>query len=313
MSFSADVKRELSGVSISKKHCQCAELAGIIYMAASISLSRKGMCLNISTESMDVIKRTISLMERLYRADTELSAIEQPPKRTLTYLVRAGDPDTVRAILGGAGLFLGAGILPDKEAVSLMLERDCCKRAFVRGAFLGGGSISDPKKDYHLEFVTSTRAISSVLTEVLAGLGIKAADTERKESSVVYIKECDSIIELLSHAGAHSAVLELENIRIYKSINNDINRAYNCESANIDRQIRGAEEQIKCIRIIADSMGIEKLPLPLRQAAELRLANPSASLAELSAMSDGASRSVINHRMRRIREIAGSVFDEEDI
>ena len=313
MSFSSQVKAELTAVSVLKKHCRRAELAGIIYSASTLSITGKGIGLSVSTENMSVVKRTISLLEKLFEVSAELSAVEQLPKKTQTYIVTVSKSREAMSVLEGLGLKLGAGIEPDESVFREMLLRECCKKAFLRGAFLGGGSMSDPNKVYHLEIVMGSQQLADAAVKILRELGMNAKYTQRKESFVIYIKEIEQIVEFLTHTGAYSAILELENIRILKEINNNINRAYNCESANIDRTIESAGEQIKCIKIIAEHIGLESLSASLRQAAELRLANPLASLSELAAIEPAVSRSAINHRMRKLKEIAYSIENKEEM
>ena len=311
MSFSSDIKKKLAEVSVSKNHCRFAEVAGIIFASSTFSLTGKGLSLSISTENMDVVKRLLSLLSKLYNVTPELTAVEQLPKKTLTYIISFSDTNTVRKIMLSIGLNLNSGIGVDDKIIKQLLQLNCCRKAFLRGAFLGSGSITDPQKSYHLEMVFGSKMFADVVSEIMSGFSLNEGIVERKDDYIVYIKGCDRIIEFFAHIGAHSAIFDLENIRILKDINNNINRAYNCESANIDRTISSAHEQIRCIKIIDEVIGISKLSEPLRVVAERRLSNPIASLSELAAIEPEISRSTINHRIRKIKEIAYSIQDKE--
>ena len=313
MSFSSVVKSELTTVSVLKDHCRLAETAGVVYSASTLSITGKGIGLSVSTENLAVVKRVISLFEKLFGISADLTAVEQLPKKTLTYIVALPGGDKTKTVLAELGLRIGAGIEPDDDVLNKIISRDCCKKAFLRGAFLGGGSISDPQKGYHLEIVMGSKLLAEVLKNILSELSLNARIVNRKEDYVVYIKESEQIINYFTHIGAYSTIFELENIRILKSINNNINRAYNCESANIDRTIASAEEQIKCIKIIDKEYGLENLSESLRIAAELRLENPSASLTELASIEPSISRSALNHRMRKLKEIAYSIQNKEKL
>ena len=313
MSFSSDVKTELCSVAVTKGHCQRAELAGIVYMAATLSLGRQGLGFSISTEHPEVVKRTLSLIEKLYGIKARLEAVAQHPKKTTTYVIGIfGDAQT-KGILQHLGLSAGLYLTAVDAVYSEIIKRDCCKQAFVRGAFLGGGSIAAPQKRYHIEFVSGSQVLSGLLLDVLKNWGLNAKGIPRKQDYVIYLKESEHIIELLTRLGGYASVLELENIRILKEINNNINRAYNCDTANINRMIAGAEEQIQCIRQIEETIGLSSLSKGLQETAKLRLAYPSASLAELAQLSqEGTSKSGINHRMRKLKEIANSLTPKEE-
>ncbi len=311
MSFSSNVKSELTAVGVNKKHCRKAEIAGIIYAASTLSISGKGMELNVVTENLAVVKRTISLIEKVFGISPELNSVEQLPKKTKSYFVKISGSENVELLMSGIGLKIGVGVEPDTEILQEITRLDCCKKAFLRGAFLGGGSISDPNKRYHLEIVMGSMPLADALLEVFQALGMNPGCIRRKDNHIVYIKEIEQIISFFTHIGAYSTILELENIRIIKNINNNINRAYNFENANIDRIVSSAEEQIKKIRMIDETIGLKNLAPSLQKTAELRLENPSASLAELAAIDGESSRSAINHRLRKIKEIANSIEMQE--
>lgn len=176
---------------------------------------------------------------------------------------------------------------------------------FVAGAFLVCGSVNDPLKEYHLEFVAPDEKICLQLIDILSEIGISAKNTERKGYSIVYIKESENIEDILTYIGAPKSALELMNVKILKDVRNKINRAVNCDSANIEKTVMASERQIKDIELIEDKMGIANLPAELREIAILRVENPDWNLKDLSEnINPPISRSGANHRLARIRKIA---------
>jgi len=197
------------------------------------------------------------------------------------------------------------------EVSEELTRTECCKIAFLRGSFLGSGSVSDPEKGYHLEFVASTQEFADGLLNILSEYDIKARDIKRKEAFVVYVKEGDSIIKLLTMIGAYSSILELENIRISKDMKNNINRAANCEAANYSKTVDASIKQIRAIMLLKEKGELEKLSPSLLTVAEARINNKFASLSELVGVLGGKiGKSGLNHRLRKICEIADKISDE---
>ena len=188
----------------------------------------------------------------------------------------------------------------------------CCKRAFLRGAFLTCGSLSDPEKDYHLEFVLKTQAQATMLRGVLSALSVEAGTVMRKKAYVLYIKDSEIIATVLTLADAHVALMELENIRILKEVRNDVNRRVNCETANIGKTVRAASKQVEDIRFLASQPGFDDLPEELKTTAALRLEHPEVSHSELALLHPAAvSRSGINHRLRKLCDLAEKMRDNK--
>lgn len=292
--FSYGVKRELCAVNIKSNHCAIAELSGIIHTAGVIVLCSRGTTLELVTENKDAVNRIMSLFEKIYDIKPELSFREG---LRASFVLRI-EPEDVKKILEDAEV---TGF-----SVSTQTKREhCCKVAYLRGSFIGGGSINHPKKNYRLEFAAGLQESALTILNTLSECGMRAAISERKDGLVVYVSEFKTITELLVLTGAHSSVLEMENIHILKDIRNNVNRQINCESANIDKTVRSASKQISNIRLIDDISGLNSLPPALIEAAELRLAHPEASLEELAELCDeGLTRSAMNNRLRRINSIA---------
>ncbi len=197
---------------------------------------------------------------------------------------------------------------------SLILQRDCCRRAFLRGAYLASGSMSNPEKGYHLEISCPGRAGAEQLRDVMASFGVSARIMQRKKHHVVYVKEGDHIVDLLGVMGAHVSLMEMENIRIVREMRETVNRQVNCETANISKTTSAAYGQVNDILYIQQKMGLGALPELLRETAQARLDRPDASLQELGQLMDPpVGKSGVNHRLRRLKEIADSLrANEED-
>jgi DNA-binding protein WhiA len=186
-----------------------------------------------------------------------------------------------------------------------IFRRSCCKRAYLRGAFLASGSMSHPEKSYHIELVCTTQAKAKQLRALINGFGLESKVILRKRSYVVYLKEGAQIVDLLNIMEAPVALMEMENVRILKEMRNSVNRQVNCETANLNKTVSAAVKQIEDIAYIEQTVGLAKLPNGLREIAEIRLANPNASLKELGDMlSEPLGKSGVNHRLRKLGEIA---------
>jgi DNA-binding protein WhiA len=192
-------------------------------------------------------------------------------------------------------------VLADKDR----LRHPCCRKAFLRGAFLAGGSISDPEKTYHLELTSRTLLQARELSRILGAFRLKARIIKRKGSYVTYLKEGENIVDFLNIVGAHSALMELENVRILKGMRNNVNRIVNCETANLEKTVNASMRQVENIQYIEEHIGFDRLPENLRDIAELRLEYSDANLAELGQLlSPPLGKSGVNHRLRKLDEIA---------
>lgn len=190
----------------------------------------------------------------------------------------------------------------------MIIKRSCCQRAYIRGAFLSAGYINDPNKSYDLEFVCDTKAKALKLKEHLKAFGLEPKLTDRNLSYVLYIKDAEGIVDTLNIMGAHRSLMYLEALRVEKDVRNSVNRKVNCETANIKKSVSASEKQIEDIRKIEAKMGLKKLPVPLYEIAMLRLENEESSLAELGEMlTPPVGKSGVNHRMRKLGEIAGKL------
>lgn len=307
MSFSSEVKKELCSLPSGGRHCDIAELAGMINTCGSFTDGR----LKIQTENPVVAKKYFTLLKRTFCISSEVSMGMQTFKRAKVYCVYTNDIQQTDKVLRATGI-LSTKPEPWKHLNPIVVRSDCCKRSYVRGAFLAGGSVSDPEKSYHMEFVNTKQSLAHTLMTLLNQMELNAKLIQRKSYYVVYLKEGANIVDLLNIMGAHKSLLDLENLRILKDMRNSVNRIVNCETANINKIVAAAIAQIEDIAYIERTCGIGSLPEQLEEVARARLANPEASLKEIAAMLGSAvGKSGVNHRLRKISEIAGNLKDYE--
>ena len=299
MSFSGTVKEELAMQISTARHCQLAELAALIHFSGSTLEGGKYLCLE--TENEAVARKCFTLFKKTFNIDNVVMSAQ---KRLL--------PDDKSEAKVIQALHLGEqgkdSIALTNPVNSMLIKNSCCARAYLRGAFISIGSISDPEKSYHLEFVCSEREQAEQLRNIIQEFQIEAKVIKRKKYDVVYLKEGAGIVDLLNVMGAYVSLMNLENLRIVKEMRNSINRRVNCETANISKTVAAASKQIEDIILIRDKYGFDNLPDNLRQMAEIRLEYPDAALKELGGYLDPVvGKSGVNHRLRRLGEIADGI------
>lgn len=295
MSFSGEIKKELAERAGAGRHCRLAELSAIISFAGNISLADGSVRLRVGTEH--------ALLRQKYRLLLSLLFGFEEPGGGLT-------GDAALKVLESVKMWdkKNACFGSTETADGLLIQQPCCKRAFIRGAFLASGSLSDPRKAYHFEIVCRTPAQAQQLKSAIGSFEMDAKIVTRKKNQVVYVKEGAHIVDLLNIMEAHGALLELENVRILKEMRNDVNRKVNCETANISKTVGAAVRQIEDIRFIKSKKGLESLPDNLKEIAVLRLAYPDVPLKELGTyLSPPVGKSGVNHRLRRISELAAEL------
>ena len=231
-------------------------------------------------------------------------------KKNNIYMVLIEEDMGVRDLLQETGIFREIeGVLTlDYKINPEMVKTEELKKAYIRGAFIGGGSVTNPEKTYHLEFVTHSEEYAIDLSKLINLFGLNSKVIQRKNSFIIYIKEGEQIVDILNIVGAHTSLLELENIRIMKEMRNNVNRLVNCETANLSKTVNAAVRQVESIKLIQNSIGLQRLPKNLQEVAELRLSYPDESLKELGEMLDPpVGKSGINHRLRKIEKIAEEI------
>lgn len=295
MSFSGKVKEEL-GAQISRaRHCQIAELAGLFDCCGHVVSDGKGnFSAKFVTENLTVAQKYSILIKKAFHFNIEMSV---KGHQYFIYILDSGDAMT---------FFQALKLSEGKTLVhELIVQRSCCKRAFIRGIFLVAGSITDPGRGYHLEMALSTMGKARELIRLLEAFEIEAKVVERKKNYIVYVKEGARIADLLNVMEAHVALMEFENMRILKEVRNSVNRQVNCETANIKKTVSAAARQIADIQYIKDTTGFGMLPKALADMANLRLEHAEVSLKELGTMLDPPiGKSGVNHRLRKLSEIA---------
>ncbi|MGN0158958.1 MAG: DNA-binding protein WhiA [Brotaphodocola sp.] len=315
MSFSSNVKDELSRQMSPARHCQVAEAAAIISLCGRVQISERNQYrVKIHTENVAVARKYFTLLKKTFNINTDI-AIRQGSgthkSRTYTVAVRRHE-DALR-VLQAAKLIDRYGEVEENLSLAqnVVIQQNCCKRAFIRGAFLAAGSISDPEKFYHFEIACATEAKATQLQGLISSFGLDAKIVQRKKYYVVYIKEGSQIVDILNVMEAPGALMELENIRIVKEMRGSVNRQVNCETANINKTVSAAVKQMEDIFYIRDKIGFDRLPENLREIAELRLLKPEATLKELGeALEPPVGKSGVNHRLRKLGDLAEKLREQ---
>ncbi len=314
MSFSGKVREELAGNISPARHCQIAELAAFIGLCGTVVSGRSGRrVIKIHLENFPVARKVFTLIEKTFNIRTDILVRRNIAKQSVSYAIVVKRHEDVFRILQATKMTGGHtdadGIHPFS---SLVIRQTCCKRAFLRGAYQASGSMSDPKKSYHFEIVCSLQEAAEKIREVIRSFGLDAKIVRRKKSYVVYLKEGSQIVDILNIMEAHAALMELENVRILKEMRNSVNRKVNCETANINKTVSASVKQIEDITYLRDTVGFDRMPANLVEAAAVRLENPDATLKELGEMLDPpVGKSGINHRLRRLSEMADKVRQEQ--
>lgn len=309
MSFSSKVKNEIAKISDEKLCCQIAELSALIKMNGTIQiLGRNRIGVKLTTENAAIARRIFSLIKSNFDIQTRVTMTRNKQlKKNYSYTLLVDSYTASENILKKLGIMnetMGGYKINYKIPTSI-IKNECCKKAYLRGIFLGGGSISDPEKTYHLELVTNNETYAEDIKNLVNSFGLNSKIVNRKSNFVVYLKEGDNIVDFLNIVGAHSALFDLENVRIYKEMRNNVNRIVNCETANLTKTVNAAMRQINNIKYIKENMGLNKLPKNLREMAEIRLLNQDASLKELGEMMiPTVGKSGVNHRLRKLDELA---------
>ena len=313
MSFAAETKNELSRLEPEKKCCQLAEIAGFLRVSGSIRLAGGGRFKIVTaTDNPAVARYYKRLIKEYFNVETALEIGDaQGPKKGHIYMLTI-DPDMhSEQILRETGILLvreGNNFISD-GIYSTLIRSKCCKKSYLRGVFMGSGTMNDPSRGYHLELVCATQTLAADLRKMINSfVDLNAKIVKRKDKYIVYMKSSDNICDTLSIMGAHSQRLLFEEVVLNKGIVNATVRLTNCDNANTDRTLDASSRQIACIRKIEKLRGLDFLPPKLRQAAQLRLEYPEASLIQLGEMMDPPmKKSGINNRFRKIEEIANSL------
>jgi cell division protein WhiA len=310
MTFSKDTKDELAHISPEKNCCILAEIAGFIRVCGTIKLMGGGKFkVVLTTEHNAVARHYKTLLKAYFNVDPTVEiGRSQAINKGKVYLMTLGPEDLSEQILRETGILMlkgGMNYISDGIYDGL-IKTKCCRKAYLRGLFLGTGTMSNPAKGYQFEIVCDTELLAADVKRLINGfIDIHAKVIARKGQYVVYVKAAGQILDLLAIMGAHSQYFNFENIRINKELVNRANRIQNCDQANIDKTVLASEKQIADIRAATAHGGLAHLPPKLREIAQLRLDNPEASMTELGAMLDPPLKKAgVNNRFARIAELA---------
>lgn len=300
MGFSRATRDELARIMPERRCCQLAELAGLAYVDG-----------NMTSEGYDVVvgqaaaARTVYLLfKQLYQPYMEIKVRPQSrlSKHNL-YMIRIPRQPQLETICNSL-----KGV--QRRYALGRWGRACCRRAFLRGVYLGRGSLTNPRKTYHLEIVFDSFQQAAVVQSCMETFGLTPGVVQRKNHVTLYLKDGSQISQFLNLLGGHTALLRLESVRVVKGMRNQVNRLVNCETANMDKTLDASLRQVENIRMIEDKVGLESLSLDLQEVARLRLEYPYASLRELGeALDPPLSKSGVNHRFRKLEEIAEELRD----
>jgi len=312
MSFSFQAKSEMSRVTAGRTCCQQAELAAILKMSGILQINTGRLILTVSTETPAVARKTFKLFKILYKLPVSVMMGKRHRlKRANYYLVRGELPQQQMGILEELGIMrngeLVHGIKPE------FLKSRCCRRAYLRGAFLARGSVNRPEGNYHLEIIVPYRETAIDMCRMLEREGVKARSAERKQTHLVYIKDSESIVDFLRLGGAHTSLLAFENGRIVRSVRNEVNRQVNCETANLEKTVQAAVRQKELIEHLINQFGLDVIPENWREIALLRVEYPDCSLKELGSMIEPLMpKSGVAYRLRRLEELAKRLMPDSE-
>ena len=292
LTFSAGVKAELCRHNISRECCAVAETYGIL-LYCNMFTSRE---IKIITASRELAQRLPRLFRKAFDVEFDVLPPENPVGKSIFSITDVGK---IAAVFEKFGYDAENSLV---HHINLsVLEDDCCRISFIRGAFLAGGSITDPEKRCHLELVTAHMNVSREIFSILLEMGFAPKDTARAGHFVTYFKNSEAIEDFFTTIGAPASAMEMMNAKVEKDMRNAINRRVNCDSANADRIVSAAQGQLDKIRELDHEIGLDNLPRDLQEVAFLRIANPEASLSDLAMLSDPpVSKSCINHRLRKL-------------
>lgn len=292
MSFSGDVKNELCRAPLNRRCCAQAEAYGVLFYCNTFS----GDEVRIITENDAFAKRLPQLFKKAFRL-----SFDRTPEGEGKYIFSITDPAKLAVIRQTYGEEEGGLALHINFAV---LEENCCRHSFLRGAFLAGGSVTDPRKSYHLELATSHQSVSREMVALMREMELEPKAASRKGNAVIYFKQSDRIADLLTAIGAPVQGMEVINAKLEKDLRGSVNRRVNCDAANLDKAVEAALLQVEAIRCLEERGELALLPDKLREAARLRLDHPEDTLAQLAELCDPpVTKSALNHRLRKLVEL----------
>lgn len=305
MSYASDMKKELTMIEIKKNEEFLSELSALIKMNGVLNIVSGKLSIGIQTENASIARRIFSLIKHFYDVQINISVRKKMKlKKNNVYICRL--ENRVKEILTDLHI-LNENYTLNTTISEKLINTDEKKRAYLRGAFLAGGSINNPKTSrYHLEIFSQYGEHNEDLNEILNSYNLNSRTLERKKGFIVYIKESEKIADFINIVGAYQALFQFEDERIVRDINNSVNRMQNCDLANMNKTVNASTRQVEDINIIQERLGLENIDDKLRSVAETRLKYPEAPLKEIAEkIEEGKlSKSGLNHRFRKISQIA---------
>ncbi|MCR4805254.1 MAG: DNA-binding protein WhiA [Clostridia bacterium] len=311
MSFTTDIKNELTKTVPEKKCCQLAEIAGFLRFAGSITLSSGKMGIKVTTDNPAVARVFIRLIKEYFGAKTALSLGEPTPLGKgrvyeLSVTPQMNSEQILREV-GILGVREGSNYITDGFDPAIVRKR-CCKKAALRGAFLACGLVADPRRSYNMELICGSEYMAQDVRRTVNSFGLKAKVRQRRSKYVVYLRESEQIGDLLNIIGATNAYFQFQEVQLVKENLNKTNRIANCETANVEKQVNAAQKQLADIRVIEETKGLGALPARLQETAMMRKAHPELSLEDLAAVFDPPlKKSGLSHRFARLAEEANKM------
>lgn len=317
MSFSSEVKEELCRQLSRSRHCQLAEIAAILGFLGRIEGVGDKQELNVHTENVTLARKYFTLIKKTFGINASIAVHQNAylhKSRTCIVSI-SGEKQIIKVLTAMKWMNEEAEYIRGSELVNgILVKNACCRRAFIRGAFLSSGSMSDPEKSYHFEIVCQDSDKAVQMRDMINTFDLDAKIVQRKKMFVVYLKEGAQIVDILNVMEAHVALMDLENVRILKEMRNSVNRQVNCETANINKTVNAAVKQVEDIKYIESTVGLDTLNDSLVEMARLRIQYPEAALKELGDMlNPPVGKSGVNHRLRKISSIADELKEKNNV
>ena len=312
MSFSSELKEELSKISNHNNECcKMAELAGYLITNCNVVKENGEFILKMTTENSSAIKRVYNAFKKIYGIEPITNVTRETTDNGMLFELYVSDKKDLQKIFENSLINIDANlqiVIDDKGKIK---EKECCMKAFLRGVFLGTGSIATPENANHLEIVLNNVENANFINSILHELGVNAKIIKRKKTTVLYLKDAEEISKFLVIIGSNISVLSYEQTRVMKEYRNDMNRKINCEVANMDKVATAASNQLNDIMLIKSKNEFIKLSKELQDVALLREKNPEASLEKIGEMLEPRlSKAGVSHRFKKIKQIADELRNE---
>ena len=308
MSFSSEIKDEVAKIKVEDYKIILSELAGITPMCGILNFKNNKISMEYITENAPVARRIFTFLRRSFGFDVEVKNVRSTQLKKNVFIIYISQDESCRLLLDELKYIRGASVFMINYAPTDLIKTSNEKKAYIRGAFMGSGSITDPKKGYHLEFVSENESNAYFLRDAINDFGLKSKVIMRKEKYIIYIKDSEQISDFLSLIGAYNSVLNYENVRVIKEMRNNVNRIVNCETANLNKTVKSSYDQVEDIKLIEREIGIENLDEDLKAIAKIRLENRSMSLNDIAnSLEPKLSKSTVNYRFKKLRRIANKL------